>query len=996
MRATDSSPVGATHLPGWVLPVILLLFFLSGLSGLIYEVIWTRLLLTVFGATLYAVAAVLAAFMGGLAVGSFLGGKVADRVARPLLVYGVLELLVAATALAVPAALRLFDPFYEMVYASGQASFLQLSLVRFAVSFLILLVPTTCMGATLPLLSRYLVRRGGIMGSRIGGLYAVNTTGAVAGTFLAGFVLIAWLGVWGSIVFGAALSALVGLVAIAASWTRETGSVALEARSEPLASELADNPQPSWLAQLVLVTYGISGFVALSYQVFWTRALVFRFEILKNTTYSFSAMLTVFLIGLATGSAVMSLLVNRQRNPVRLYGLIQILTGVSGALSLFVLLGVAGALRLGDPEGPAGAISWGMAVGNVFLRTGATIFLPTFLMGMAFPLAARICIRRLGAIGSGTGRLYAINTVGAICGSFAAGFMLIPVFGLARGLLALGLVNVLLGTVVLVADPNQDRRSRLGWLALAGVICTVFAVASPGPAPFQDLLETHFIVTDEDDELAYVEGPLATVSVVEDAIGHRVIHIDNSSVAGTDRILLTDQKSLAHIPALLLENPRSALTVGFGSGGASWSYLQYREMERVDCIEICASVPRLAHTLRASNHGLLDQWDRQSSLVGQTFHAGRFRVIIDDARSYLRFTKTRYDIIATDCTDLRYKSNANLYDVEYFELCRDAITEQGMVVVWMPLAGMSPEVFACAMRTFAHVFPDMSVWFMHNEPTHYLLLIATPQPLRINIARMRERISRLEIRNDLAEVSLHQAEKILSCFLTTAPAIEEHLRALNPVLNTENTPFLEFESPKFGLGDEPLLANLEILRQHRQPVTPYLDDSATQPEFMARLDRFVAAVDTVLAGHAHLRRLDLRQAARSYLAAKEICPADESLDFLLGFDDLRRRMKRNPYDAWAVLSMAEITLIRGHPGAAARGFGLAQEITARRIDAFGEGLFERAVLGQAEAYLKMGVGAQAQYLLDQHRDLFGDRDEYRRLESELANPPPAGSESPSN
>ena len=216
MNRTLPSPA-LVPLPAWARPVVLSFFFLSGASGLVYEVIWTRMLLTVFGATLYAVATVLAAFMGGLALGSVLGGRVADRLRRPLLWYGAIEVLVAGTALAVPFGLRLFDPLYRAIYAAGESSFLTLSLVRFAVSFTVLLVPTTCMGATLPLLSRFMVRRQDRVGGGIGALYAVNTAGAVTGTFLAGFVLIAALGVRGSILTAAVVTLLVGVAAIVLS-----------------------------------------------------------------------------------------------------------------------------------------------------------------------------------------------------------------------------------------------------------------------------------------------------------------------------------------------------------------------------------------------------------------------------------------------------------------------------------------------------------------------------------------------------------------------------------------------------------------------------------------------------------------------------------------------------------------------------------------------------------------------------------------------------------
>jgi spermidine synthase len=1031
------------RLPHGALALVLLLFLFSGASGLVYEVIWTRLLLTVFGATLYAVTTVLAAFMGGLALGSVVGGRLADRTTHPLRLYGAIELLVAVTALCVGRALGWFDPIYRSMYASGTASFLQLSLVRFGLSFLVLLIPTTGLGATLPLLSRFLVRRGDVLGGRIGGLYAVNTTGAVAGTFLAGFFLIARLGVSGTIALAAATSALVGVAALLLSAMLERRSGAgfpacappperqagkpaphplpvdaspAETMSSDAISDDAAPEIPAGLSRLVLVSYGLSGFVALAYQVFWTRALVFRFEYLKNTTYAFSAMLTVFLVGLAAGSALMSAVIDRQRHPVRLYGLIQVLTGMSGGLlSLLMLTRYAHLLPLPDPlMSETGSIRWGVAVVNVMLQTAATIGLPTFLMGMAFPVAARVCVRHLRAVGSGTGRLYAYNTVGAILGSFAAGFVLIPLLGLSRGILTLGLVNVLIGAVVLSLAPARGEDvggGRAFWPAVATVLVGVFALfmVKAGRIEFQTISPGYGL-------RAYAEGPLATVSVIENPIGDRTLYVDNVGVAGTDRILLTDQKSLAHVPVLFMEDPKSALTVGFGSGGASWSYLQYREMEHVDCIEICDTVLQMAPDLKASNHGLLDGWDGRLPLTGRTSHDGRYRVLIDDARSYLRFTQARYDIIATDCTDLRYKSNANLYDVEYFELCRQALTDQGMVVVWMPLAGMTTDVFACALQTFAKVFPDMTVWYMDNQPTHYLLLIGTQHGLKIDIAKMQERLARPEVRKDLEEVGLQQAEKILSCYLCSADDLkadfDQRIERLPFRYNTEDHPVLEFESPKFGYGDEALLVNLEVLRKHRQSVLPYLADAAQQPEFVKRLERFESAVDPIQAGLAAYRRLEMVESAKHFLEAAKICPEDQAVAFLLRFDELRRRADRdrgiNLY--WDLVTLGRIELLQEHYKPAAdlllKGAnGLAQGLDASAPGPggvplaaneaggrdFQKGLYEQAVVGAARCYIGLGFRSAGLTFLSAHEARLGERPEFQKVRQDLRDLP-AGDE----
>jgi spermidine synthase len=572
---------------------IYLLFFGSGASGLIYEVVWTRQLTYLFGATIYAVATVLAAFMGGLALGSYGFGKIADRTARPLRLYAGLELGVAGAALILPFLLHALNPIFLVVYRSFESTFLVYSLLRFAMTFLILLIPTTLMGGTLPVLSRFIVRRRDCLGLRVGSLYSVNTLGAVLGCFLAGFFLIATLGVRATTLLAACVNMAVGAVALALSWRFEQPSEPLSMLPEKQTTAPTEFPpgatpdeqlyspaQVRW----VLGVYFLSGFAALAYEVAWTRALVFTFEEMKNTTYAFTTMLSVFLIGIALGSAFSSRIVDRERDPLRLFAFLQVLIGLSGVLSFFIIYYQGYALNPFAPFDPQTKnIIWWGAVGNVFAKTIAGIFLPTFLMGMAFPVAAKVCVASLGRVGSEVGKLYSLNTIGAILGSFAAGFLLIPYLGIARTIAALALLNVFLGVIVFSINPRISRDKKAVLSLGGGVIALVLFLRVPGETFFEYLSPTESL-------LFYEEGPLATVSVVKNSFGYKTLDVDNVGVAGTDRIMLTDQKSLAHIPMLLLREPRSALTVGFGSGGASWSFTRYASLKRIDCVEICCNV----------------------------------------------------------------------------------------------------------------------------------------------------------------------------------------------------------------------------------------------------------------------------------------------------------------------------------------------------------------------------------------------------------------------
>ncbi|HNM46815.1 MAG TPA: fused MFS/spermidine synthase, partial [Candidatus Sumerlaeota bacterium] len=404
-------------------------FFLSGASSLIYEVVWTRQLTTFFGSTLYGVTSVVTSFMGGLALGSFLAGKRADKVARPLFTYGCIEIIIAVCALVFPFLLKATQPIVGSVYATGGGgSFYLYSLVRFVLVFLLLIVPTTLMGATLPLITKAVTTQFSHVGRCIGRLYAINTAGAVAGVFCAGFFLLENLGIFGTTLVAVALNVLIGLVActFGAKATVTDGGIAAHPEER---DESAADPLPPSTAKLIVATYALAGFTSLAYQVCWTRAMIFGFDSLKSTTYSFSGMLVVFLVGLALGSAIMQRIVDAKEDLLRLYAWLMAGVGVFGGFSFFVILAPLAPLQELDEQ--RALIYWN-AVASVMYKTAAAIGLPTLLMGMMFPVVAKLAVRSLRVVGADVGRVYAANTVGAILGSFAAGFILIPLLGITK------------------------------------------------------------------------------------------------------------------------------------------------------------------------------------------------------------------------------------------------------------------------------------------------------------------------------------------------------------------------------------------------------------------------------------------------------------------------------------------------------------------------------------------------------------------------------------
>ena len=903
---------------------VYLLFLATGASGLVYQVVWQRYLLNIFGSTIYSISTVLAAFMGGLALGSVLMGALVPRIRRCLPIYGLLEIVVGISALLIPFMLSMMDPVFTWSYQTFGSQFTMFSLLRFVMIFIILLIPTTMMGATLPLLSKFVSPESAGAGLRVGLLYALNTWGAVAGTFLTGFYFIPQWGVSHTVWFAVSINLICGLLAFLISRKIEK-NIPLFAPKEPAAATANATStnvtsQARHNAMWILAAYTISGFAALGLEVAWTRALVFSFEFLKNTTYAFTGMLTTFLIGLAIGSALMTFIVERIRRPFQVFAILQIIIGMSAFVSVFILFYVTptctdNLFSQFDTDSAAGIV-WSLSVLDVFIKTALSMFLPTFCMGLAFPLAVKTIVDEIGEPGKSVARLYAYNTVGSILGSFSVGFILLPILGICKTIFLLGALQLFMGAILIYISRQTEQIRRITWITIAVLITVVCFVRLPKQTNFQQDTKLEKIIY-------YKEGPLATVSVGENSLGYRMIYVDNVGVAGTDPMLLTDQKSLAHVPMLLLEKPESVLTVGFGSGGASYSYTLYPELKDIHCVEITKTVIEASPYLVDSHRDVVMQEDMYRARTGidlKTISGSlplfadkknwdgwyksdpRYKIILDDARSYLHFSEKKYDVIATDCTDLRYKSNANLYDLEYFQLCHDRITDDGMVVVWMPMGGLSPAAFNCALYTFQKVFPEMEVFFMNNQPTHYVLLLGKKGPVKVNLDILKERIKRPAVARDLEEIQLAQPEKLLSCFVTGRDALNSLLEGSE--VNTGDNPYLEFESPRFGIADAPVLNNLDSLFQRRENPSRLVANPQSDVDFMSRLQKYYDAAPFVIAGHRAYRELRLGESCEQYMKAKEITPDDASLAELLNYDELQRRIKGRPYDMWARLQLA--------------------------------------------------------------------------------------------
>lgn len=781
-----------------VTPLILLLFTLSGVSGLVYELVWIRLFSHLLGGTSYAISTVLAAFMGGLALGSRHYGRRADHCERPLALYAKLEVGIALLAGLVTLLLFGAPGIYAAV--GGALPGPLLALLRVLIALALLLPPTFLMGGTLPVLSRVIVTRRDALGRGLGLLYAVNTFGAVLGCFLTGFVLIAALGLGGSTL----LAVLLNLVIAGGIWAIDRGLSPLAVSAAYAESLLDEDARASAKAQaapesqrgeldprLLAWIFALSGFASLGYELYWTRGLQ---HFLGNSTYAFSAMLTTFLLGLAAGGWLGGRLADRVASPARLLGWVQLSVGVSAALTLLLLW------RWLPAEGSGAwlnsrALSWPAYLSRRFLLAFLVMAPTTFLTGMTFPLVNRIGIRSLAHLGRGVGWLYFANTLGAIAGSLAAGFLLLPLLGARGALLATALLSAALGVFIHLA---RERRGLLEpWLvsaALAALLIAAPFLQRSGRMLLSDTQEAG------DPVLFDREDHAGETRVYRKRTGDVHMSVDGHHIGGTEPTLLRKEKILAHLPMLLRPDAKSALAVGLGSGVTLGSLALYDEIEDLTCVEIVPGVVEGARFFDGPANGVL----RDPRL---TLHTG-------DGIQYLLTTRERFDIISSDSKlNPEYAGNAPLLSEDYTALCRDRLSEDGVMVQWiaihLPLADVK-----VITRSFATAFPHVALYWY--DP-YNLILAGSKAPLTLDLDAARRFLGRPPIAADLAPLQLADPYLLGTLWVCGDAALRE---AMGPGhLNTWARPRLEFtlgrnfRSQTLGYHEQDVLRWLRFIRR---------------------------------------------------------------------------------------------------------------------------------------------------------------------------------------
>ncbi len=721
--------------------------FISGASALIYQLIWVRLLGLVFGVSSFAVATVVAVFLLGLGLGSFFFGRWSERTRDPMRIYMYVELGIAATSLVaylVIEALPVYRYLYE--YAYNNLGFYGLSIARLLLSTLVLLPPVFFIGGTMPLLAKYFLRDPANLGSSFSRIYYLNTLGACAGALLTGFVLVRYFGVIGTLMIAVGGNLLVALI------------IALSKRAAGVVRPESGGQQPY---SYMLVFLFLTGFISLSYEMLWVRILS---TYGLSTSQAFALILAGFLLGFSVGAWVVARTVDRRPHLEAWFSAVSIVTALSGAVVLLLFRQFDAITIFLSDATPMSQLTLGMALAFT------VSFIPAVFMGILFPLGVRIYAHDIDRIGAKAGNTFFSNTLGCVLGSVLTGFVLIPFLGMWNTTLLLINLSLLIAVAFLL---RGRRPARTQWAALVVVAAVANLLVFTDSKTFHAELKGRDLRTAAEgfDVIYYAEGLSGTVTAVERG-DYRGLFVDGQNVSGTDPVLLADSKMLAHVPLLLAREPAAALTVGYGTGTTSGSMLLY-DID-VHAVEIEKKIIEAAPLFSKVNYA--------------SFADPGLDIVLDDARNYIATTNERFSVIVTDVTNLKYKRNPYLYTREYFEIMRGALSAEGVAAAWLPVGGLSFNDLRILIATFDSVFPHTTAWYFTQFPTHFIILVGTPGPMRVNLEELGAKMTAVE--HDLKSLNVDNVYELASMLLLGESDIDALVDGAP--IHTDNRPILEY------------------------------------------------------------------------------------------------------------------------------------------------------------------------------------------------------------
>ncbi len=818
---------------------IILIYFFSGVCSLIDEVIWVRLLKLTLGNTVYASSVVVSVFMGGLALGAFIMARWADRIKNRLKLYALLELIITISALSVPWLLRLTDGGYAWLFQKFQLAHWQLLIVQVIFSAVLLLIPTVVMGATLPLLGRFVTSVESRVGQLVGRLYALNMLGAAAGCFLAGFVFIRIFGVMGTLYIAAGINLFVAL----GGWILSLRQEISPGEQEILPpSDSIENRRIGFKFCLLVAAFFMSGLISIAYEIIWMRSIV---HLVGGATYVFSSVLTVYLLGNVIGVGIGSRISKRLKTPAIGFGISLSFVGLLGIIYL-PFLDVWASKMLPAIEtvfgtGRMHSQSTSNIMFGPFLHCTFLFIIPSIVMGIGFPIALQAWTNWMHKVGKSTGTAYGANTIGAVAGGIIAGFVLIPFLGVQFSMTLLGLTGIWIGCLLCLLFLSPSRiMLRLVCIALASIV-TISAIKAP-PDLFNKIVTKKHTYPGHE-LLAVKEGVTTTVSVHQRDEG-TYLYSSGQMLAGDSPVVQSDQKILGNFCMLLNKNATKILSVGFGTGQTTLC-LSKHNPERIDCVEIAPEVVEVS----------LDFFSHIN--LGQKLNE-KINMIYMDAKNYINLTDRKYDIIINDSIHPKtFAENASLYTKEYIQTAKEHLNPNGFFVSWIPTYDLNAAVYSSIIGTLAEVFPHVTMWYPTTSYAPLVLLIASEDQQIYSIKHISNKLNLENVGDELRSLNINSAKELFSCYIGDERDIKKHIKDFN--INSDYFPYVEFNAE--DTVPNPQIFKPFVLNMRSNSLYEHIDwtehSKTYRDEWIREYERLYEAMGNLLKAFSTTNRLEM-------------------------------------------------------------------------------------------------------------------------------------------
>jgi len=783
--------------------VLILSFGFFGLTALIFQVVFAKQLVLLFGLTAPAIATVLAVYFSGLAIGSIFIGRLVDKFQKMAgRIYLLSFLLTGIYGVSFPFLFPVLNKIILAINSVYSLNFSGFNFFAFILSFLFLIFPAILIGGSFPVISKIFIQQSEVLGKKVSLLYSINTFGSVLGAALAGFWLIPAFGNNATIISASILNLLVagGLFAALKPFSQFGEVRPPDEEVEPPNLKGIQNP-------IFLYVLFITGFLALALEVLYTKTLIL---FVGSSTYAFSLILITFLLGIALGSWVASLFIDRLQKATAYFGIFLGLIGFWLFLTIkFFEQLPFWYLNIFQTFGTSAIFSGAQVFYIIFFTqlvlTFCIIFPATFLMGIIFPFGIKMAGPNLKKLGEGVGKLYFVNTLGGVLGSLMVGFLFLPIFGFQKNLLFIMTVYFILGVFFILRENLVDKPIKIiivGFL----IFWNIFAILSPSWAK-QILSSGVFIYAPEylsfkerigqnwqeflqkgmlSDQLLFYKEGLSQIAVIKrgNDIFLRINGKTDASNSGGD---LEHEVLTGALPLILHQNPKDVLMIGLGSGISLGAVTQFDETEKIEMVEIDPAVVEAAQYFKDDNHDALNN--------------SKAKIVLADGRNYLYLTDKKYDVISSQPSNIWVSGNALLFTKEYYELAKKHLKENGLMFQWVQLYGLRVEDLKTVLKTFSEVFPNTYIFSNVNDTDLFLVGTLNDETI-LDFKEAERKLQNKKIQEELTRISINDPYEFLSFFVATNREIEK--MTSDSEVHSDNRPFLEFSAPKtvYQLVDE--------------------------------------------------------------------------------------------------------------------------------------------------------------------------------------------------